>query len=61
MMPDEEYTGEKRFSVPGKRMLAIGLIAFLFIVMSFDPALALRNPAAVYCRELGYEYMIFYE
>ncbi len=61
MIPNGEFRNKKRFLLKDKMMFAIGFLAFLFIIMTVDSTLALRNPAAVYCKALGYEYMIFYE
>ena len=61
MRPDEKHLAVKRYSVHSQRSFAINFLVFLLIGMTYDPALALRNPAAVYCEAMGYEYMIFYE
>lgn len=36
-------------------------IVSLIIALASDSALALKNPSAVYCRALGYEYMTIHE
>ena len=49
----------KKLKIKGKRMeIVIFLLIVLLINSSFESVFALKDPSAVYCKELGYEYII---